>query len=135
MIVITTESSQFIDSNRTAGVQYYYRIKANGPNGPGSFSEPGERVAMGIPVITQAVQEGNNAIRISWSAVPGSSGYLLYRGTSQTSGFEPVTDTTGITYLDTGLTRYSAYYYVVRAYQGNGYSGYSNCAEVVLQGQ
>jgi hypothetical protein len=65
-----------------------------------------------------------SAISLSWSSstdTGGSAlvGYIVYRGTSASSMLEVAT-TTNLTYVDSGLSASTTYYYAVAAYDGVG---------------
>ena len=58
-------------------------------------------------------QPGDTTIQLSWNAVPGASGYLVYRdGAADPLDTAPTTDTK---YLDLGLTNGRNYSYIVTA--------------------
>ena len=71
---------------------------------------------------------GNTQVALSWSAAAGATSYNIYRST--TSGTEvkiatnPATITT-TSYIDTGLTNGTTYYYKVTAVNSAGESGLS----------
>ena len=67
------------------------------------------------PAALSASVASSTAINLSWIAVPGATGYKIFRATSAgvvTSGTETATSTTA-TYSDIGLTASTAYYYKV----------------------
>ena len=55
---------------------------------------------------------------MTWTASPGASTYTVYRGTSSNAGeMTPVgTGIKALTFLDTGLTNGTVYYYHARAH-------------------
>ena len=72
------------------------------------------------PTGVTAAAEGNNAIRVDWNSVSGSTEYRVYRSTVSGSSYtlagtisSPTT-----TYLDTSVSGGVTYYYVVRSYIG-----------------
>jgi len=70
---------------------------------------------------------GNGQVSLSWAASSGATSYSVYRGTS--AGGEnttAITNVTGVTYLNTGLTNGTTYYYTVEAVNLGGMSGPSN---------
>ena len=79
------------------------------------------------PIIQSAIA-GDRHVKISWSAVEGSTGYKIF--SSSTSGyigleFETVSGAE-YSYDVTGLTNGQTYYFVVKAISLGGDSGYSN---------
>src|SRR3954462_3295835 len=71
----------------------------------------------------------NGAVSLSWIGSVGADSYLIKRSTTSGGGY--VTIASGVTatsYLDSGLTNGTTYYYVVAATNANGVS--SNSIEV-----
>ena len=60
---------------------------------------------------------GYNSIKLSWKAVQGASGYMIYRATSSGGAYSKLKTQTGTSFRDSGLTTGKTYYYKVRAYQ------------------
>jgi len=60
-------------------------------------------------------------VTLNWFAPSGASAYNVYRGTTPGGeGATPIaTGITGTTFTDTGLTRGTAYYYVITAVDGS----------------
>ena len=58
-----------------------------------------------------------SSVKLSWNAVTGASGYQIYRATSSTGAYSPLTSTTSMNYTNTSLTSGKTYYYKVRAYK------------------
>lgn len=76
------------------------------------------------PVTTLAAEPGDGQVTISWSAVPSTARYDLYRGTSPTISKLDATKLQGVTspYVHTGLTNNTTYYYFVVAVNNTGES-------------
>jgi len=70
---------------------------------------------------------GNGQVSLSWSASPGTASYNIYRGTSAggESATAIATGITATTYVNTGLSNGTTYYYKVKAVNAVGASGYS----------
>ncbi len=68
---------------------------------------------------------GNSEISLTWNAVAGATGYILYG--SQTNGgpYSFIARTGGTGYTNRGLSNGSVYYYVVTALSADGESPYS----------
>lgn len=76
-------------------------------------------------------------IKVSWKAVTGANGYVVYRSTSSGSGYKAVkTITNGktVSYTDTSVKFNKTYYYKVRAYRTvSGKKVYSAYTKVLKQ--
>lgn len=60
------------------------------------------------------VSKTATSITMNWTAITGATGYKVYRGDSM------VSNTTGVTCTDTGLTTATEYSYTVKAYDAAG---------------
>jgi len=60
------------------------------------------------------------AIKASWNAVSGATGYELWRSTSATSSYARIYAGAALSFNDTGRTTNIQYYYKVRAYKVSG---------------
>ncbi len=67
--------------------------------------------------LSSVVSAGSTSTKITWSAVTGASGYVVYRSTSTNGTYTAVANVTGTTYSNTGLTAGTTYYYKVRSYR------------------
>jgi fibronectin type 3 domain-containing protein len=68
-----------------------------------------------------------NSIELAWSyAAAGAAGFKVERSLTPTGPWTPVGVTNSTTYVDTGLSDATVYYYRLRAYNSLGYSLYSN---------
>jgi fibronectin type 3 domain-containing protein len=73
-----------------------------------------------------AATAGNGQVSLSWSSSSGATSYNVYRGTSSGGETGIATGVTSPSYVDTGLTNGTTYYYKVTAVNSYGASGYSN---------
>ncbi len=91
----------------------------------------------GLPAVPTALGAiaGNQQAILSWSASNGATSYKLYRSTtSNGQGSTPlVSNVTGTTYTDGGLTNGITYYYKVAAVNASGTSALSNEASALPQ--
>lgn len=72
-----------------------------------------------------------NAVRLRWPLVSGATGYAIYQ--TDDLGNDVLIGTTSATeniFNSTGLTASQTYQYMVRSFDNNGYSPYSNFAEI-----
>jgi fibronectin type 3 domain-containing protein len=120
----------------TNGTSYSFTVVASNAVGPGPASNSlaatpvAAPTVPGAPTLTGATP-GNAQVTLTWTA-PASDGgsavsaYRVYRGT--TSGNKSVVATLGVvaTWLDTGRTNGTTYYYQVAAVNGTGEGARSN---------
>ncbi|MFL6289369.1 MAG: hypothetical protein ACJ759_00545 [Thermoanaerobaculia bacterium] len=117
----------FTDTGLANGLAYSYQVVAHGLSNfacsaPASACQaatpqlppcPGPPPAPAAPTATT---QGVERIQLSWTAVAGASEYLLLRSTSPGGPFVQfrTVSAPAISYLDTGLTQNTTYYYVMR---------------------
>lgn len=71
------------------------------------------------PTDVELTAGGDSSITVSWTAVPGATGYHVYRGTSSgRDGGTPIATVTVATYRDTDLSARPVYFYQVTAMRG-----------------
>jgi fibronectin type 3 domain-containing protein len=89
-------------------------------------------VTVGAPVApTLSATGGYQQVSLSWTAAPGATSYTLSRAAVSGGPYTVVTGGSGLTgtsFVDTGLTANTTYYYVVSATNSNGVSANSNQA-------
>jgi len=119
--ITTRTSTGYTDTGLTTGTTYYYQIKAYTTVGTTTFF--GEATAVvgaapipAVPTGLTVTSAGYTSDKISWTAVPGATGYAIYRSTSASTGFLKITTRSSTSYTDTGLTTGTKYYYKVKAY-------------------
>jgi fibronectin type 3 domain-containing protein len=78
-------------------------------------------VAPGVPT-GLAAAPGNAQISLSWMASSGATGYYVSRSTSTGGPYTQISAPLGTSYVDTGLTNGTKYFYVVSAYNSAGRS-------------
>jgi len=91
---------------------------------------------VGTPTIYSAVSSGFDSATIFWSVAENAQKYALYRSTSATTipSSPYKSGLTGTSYVDSGISTNTTYYYWVRGYKTSGsdtiYGDYSNYASV-----
>jgi len=124
----------YTDTGRTTGVTYYYKIIAQRVVfGTKLYSAATAAVsAVPVPAVpgsVKAARYSSTSIKVSWAAVPGATGYAVYRYSPSTGTYVSIKTTTSTSYVNGGLNRGVTYYYKVRAYRTvsgkNWYGGYS----------
>lgn len=76
-----------------------------------------------------------NKLKLTWSAVNGASGYRIYRSTSKTGTYKlvkTITSGTTVSYINSGLSCGTTYYYKIRAFREvNGVKYFGGYASIV----
>ncbi len=81
-----------------------------------------------------ALRKNGSAIKVSWAAVPGATGYQVYRADKKNGPFIKYKTTSGLSYVNSGnLVPGMPYFYKVRAYRKDG-SSYSFGGFSVVKG-
>jgi hypothetical protein len=93
-----------------------------GGGGGGQTTQP-----PAVPTSLQATA-GNAQVSLSWTASTGATNYSVKRSTTNGGPYTQVAMPTGTTYMDSGLTNGTVYYYVVAAVNSAGSSANSNQA-------
>lgn len=130
--IASPTGSSYDDTTVSNGNSYYYEVIASNAGGTSGPSSEVQGVPLAPPSVTAAASDGQ--VALSWSAVPGATAYRVLRGT--TPGGEsstPIGVPASGTYLDTGLSNGTAYYYRVVAISGNGASDPSSEAHATPQ--
>jgi len=128
--------SPYTQTGLTNGTTFYYIVVAVYSNGISAESnEVSATPGTSVPPAPTGLQftVSNAQVTLSWNSVPGATSYNIYwsntPGVTKTNG----TEIKGVTspYTHTGLTNYTAYYYVVTAVNSNGESIESNQVSVI----
>ncbi len=136
--VVPGSTLTFTDGNVVDGLTYFYYISAVNNAGPGPISNAVYATPMGVPGAPTTLNgvAGNGNITLSWVPPFNNGGsqiiwYRVYRGTSPGSEVF-VSNTTNLTYIDTGLASGRTFYYKVSAVSLLGEGAGSQELSVVL---
>lgn len=122
------------DTAVTAGITYYYWVKAKTTNTVSAFSSPDTGHAGCIPLVVApsgiSATDGSfpDKVVVIWNAVTGAAGYDVWRNTANdtTSAVKIFSTGTGVTSgEDTGAIPGTTYYYWAKAKNSCGTSGFS----------
>ena len=134
-LVATTSAINYNNSGLVTNSNYYYKVRAYKLVGTtkhysGFSSIVSAKPIPSIPTNFKVISSGYSSINTSWAAVNGSSGYEIYRSTTNTGVYSRIATTSSTSYNNTGLATNASYYYKVRAYRLVGttkvYGGFSN---------
>ena len=100
----------------------YYVTAYKTVNGSRTYSSPSESktVTIGITLnsaVDLTATAGNRQIDLTWTAVKGAEGYVVYLYNSKTMEFEPITVTSKTSYSHVGLKNGKQYTYMVAPYK------------------
>jgi len=71
-----------------------------------------------------ATSQSYNSLKLTWNAVPGALGYELFAFNPNTMVIEKLTETSGLTYIHTGLVTGEKRLYMIRSYRDAGEGRY-----------
>jgi hypothetical protein len=90
-----------------------------------NVSAPGWTPPPGAPDGLTATAASQTQVNLSWNPVSGATGYQVWRGNSWSGSYTQIGTSLVTSYLDTGLSPATTYYYMARATGSNGSSGNS----------
>jgi fibronectin type 3 domain-containing protein len=109
------------------GTTYYYVVA--GSNSAGTSPNSTQAGATPAPLPAQptglSATPGNAKVTLSWSAVPGVTGYRIRRSTVSGGPYAALASVGGTTYANVGLTNGTTYYYVVAGFNAIGDGPYT----------
>ena len=120
--------TRYRDDGLSANTSYYYQLEAcSGDECSGR--SPDGWVAPAAPIVAA---QSDSEISITWSEVAGATHYKLYRSATSGGLFAQVGgDISATSYLDSGLSVTTTYYYRLEACNSGGCSGRSLEVSVV----
>ena len=138
----TTGEGRFTVTDWTAGITsiiaeglnpsetYYFNILVRDPLKYESLYTKNSYTLNPIPQNVSVLLQPTNKLKISWTAIPGASGYRIYRSSSEAGTYSPVSgDIAGIEYTDEGTPTLQLWWYKVTAYKGTTFeSALSNAS-------
>ncbi|MES2924932.1 MAG: fibronectin type III domain-containing protein [Verrucomicrobiota bacterium] len=126
--IASPAGTSHVDTGLANGT-YHYIVSAIGTGGEsGDSGQVSATITAGTPVAPTGLTAtaGNTQVSLSWSAVSGATSYNVKRATTNGGPYTTVSSPTGTSYVNTGLTNGTTYYYVVSAVNGTGESANSS---------
>src|SRR3989339_1744129 len=125
---VTTSSLNYPFTSLTPNTVYSFQLKATDSYGnatsystaTSTYTNPAQ------PLSVSAVASGPSAVQVSWTA-NGNPTSTLYKVYNASKGII-IGTTTGTTYMDTGVSSASSYYYTVRAVYASDSTSYVESA-------
>lgn len=120
----TNATSPLVLSSLTGNTPYYVKVVAKNAVGPGlSVTSLNQLSAIPVPAITPptgvTIAATPSQIVLNWNAVSGATSYEVLRGTTTGGPYTSLAaGVTGTTYTDSTVSNGTAYYYVVRSFNG-----------------
>ena len=119
---MSVTETNYTDTGLNPATTYYYQVQTVNAAGVSTNATTTVVPAPLAPASLSAIP-GDAKVTLSWTSVPGATGYYLYSGTN--SGNETdvvVANYSGTSYTNTGLINGTTYYYVVTSTNLNGES-------------
>ncbi len=127
--------TNYLDTNVTVGVTYYYVASATNTYGESANSfEVSAVIGGGVPAtgLVALAGPGLNQITLMWNPNTTNTGYNVKRSTTSGSGYATIAaNLPGTNYVDTNIATGITYYYVVSGTNAFGES--ANSAETSLK--
>jgi len=117
--ILTTTGTSLTNTSITAGVDYYYKVKAIATSTPAADSAYSSYICKTCrcakPVVTAGNSTASGKITLKWNAVEGATKYYIYRSESQSGPYSYLTYTTKTSMTNTSSVAGKTYYYKVKA--------------------
>ena len=119
----------FVDTP-TAGITYFYWIRATNTCGASAFSTPDQGARSAVPDVPTSVAASDNAscaqVNISWSPSAGVVNYEVWRSTTNNSAAASlIASPAGPAYTDFPANAGTQYYYFIKSTNTCGQSAFS----------
>ena len=129
-----TVSNNYTDNNLETGTTYYYKIAGTKSNGEGPSSNfISTFTPVDIPTGLLGTVQSSNSIKLSWNTVLKATEYTLYKSLSSSGEYNAIVTTSNTSYIDTGLSQNTPYYYKVSAKNLNGDGSQSEYITVIIE--
>ncbi len=123
----STSKTYYTDKTAKSGTKYYYAVRARNEAGNSSLSSSLSKYYLADPTM-KTPSSTKNGVKLTWTKISGSEGYMVYRktGSGSYSKIATVKGSTKVTYTDKSAKKGKTYTYKVKAYKSKTYSAYSN---------
>jgi endoglucanase len=124
-LLASPTSNSYVDSGLAGSTLYYYTVSARNDSGESVASDPVSATTPAGPPAAPApaASAGDGKVTLNWAAVTGAASYEITRASSATGSYTALASgLTALTYVDSGLTNGTAYFYKVGARNAAGVS-------------
>lgn len=134
--------TSYVDSDLTNGTTYYYVVSASNDvgeslNSTAVSATPQGSVEPQLPAAPTGLTAaaGDSEISLTWNASANATHYTVKRSTTSGGPYTMIANAvSGTSYVDSGLTNGTTYYYAVSASNDAGESSNSSAASATPQG-
>lgn len=118
-LITVTGVTEWRDTTAKKNTAYYYQVRCVFEDGSVSISDARGRWNDWGPAITTAVNASTGAITLSWAAKASATNYAIYRADEGSSTYKKIATVTGLSYVDTSVTKNNVTYsyYIVANYK------------------
>ena len=118
-------TTTFPDTTAASGMTYYYRVRAYNGTWNSGYTNIAAKACIPAPptgVTATAGATGTKKITLTWQGASGATGYTVYRATSYGGTYSQVGTSAIASFVNSGLTAGSTYWYRVTANNAGGAS-------------
>ncbi|MBB3193898.1 glycoside hydrolase family 9 protein [Roseateles terrae] len=122
-LLASPTGTSYVDSGLAGSTRYYYTVSARNDSGESAVSDAVSATTPAGPPAAPAptAAAGDGKVTLSWSAVTGAASYEVSRASSATGSYTSLASgLSALSYVDSGLTNGSAYFYKVGARNSAG---------------
>lgn len=134
----TTNGTEYIDTNLTAGTTYYYKVEGYRGTQTGRLTQPvaGTTPTAPTPQLT-ATPLGTRCVHLTWTAAGNSELHRIMRSSSPNGPFQLVDTVPGTanSFDDCGLRSGHTYYYRLESVEGGTVTTLGPASVTTLRGQ
>ncbi len=121
-LVKTTTATSWSNTYRTPGTLYYFKVRTYNTVKTedvvsGKFSAAYAGVPLAKPVLTGAEGTGRDRVLLTWNAVPGATGYKLFRSDTAGGPYTALRTVNATSLTLTGLSPGTSYWFKLMAYR------------------
>jgi fibronectin type 3 domain-containing protein len=121
-LLASTTARSYTNTGLTNGTTYYYVVRAYNSTVQSIDSAQVSATPTAAPPVAPSglvATPGNGAVSLTWDAVSGVTTYRVYGATTSGGPYTLVASPTTTSYINTGLTNGTTYFYVVRSFNGS----------------